>query len=163
VQLNENVSPPGLALQANIPQDSIGEGQLPVCVQRNENVSSPGLALQANISQELSSLSLVKLCSICSMYLPLSTFSNSQHRHKFWKCISCVTKIAAAGATGCSLVRDHCMSNGLVDGKLHQAPGRKVQDQAIQCDPSFVLRYNMNKIKLQFGIVSLSTIFLNSN
>jgi hypothetical protein len=69
------------------------------------------------------------------MYLPLSTFLNSQHCRKVQKCIACVTNIAAAGATGCSLLLDQCMSNGLVDGKLHQAPGRKVQDQAIQCNP----------------------------
>jgi len=140
-----DMSPLKLFVSKSLESDSIGEGELPVRVRRNENVSSPGLALRANIIQILSSPSLapqsnnkddstikkLKLCSICSMYLPLSTFSNSQHRRKVRKCIVCITNIAAAGATGCSLVCDHCMSNGLVDGKLHQAPGRKVQDRAI--------------------------------
>ncbi len=131
-------------------------------MRRNENVSSPGLALRANIIQILSSPSLapqsnnkddstikkLKLCSICSMYLPLITFSNSQHRCKVRKCIACITNIAAAGATGCSLVCDHCMSNGLVDGKLHQAPGRKVQDRAIWCDPHD--RTKAGELLLQF-------------
>ena len=51
------------------------------------------------------------------------------------KCTSCITAfLSKSGSKGNILVRDHALSNGLVDGYLHHVPGKIINDRAMQCD-----------------------------
>jgi hypothetical protein len=51
------------------------------------------------------------------------------------KCLSCIKKfLSDSRSLGPVLLRDHAMSNGLVDGILHHVSGKIIRDRAIQCD-----------------------------
>ena len=113
-------------------------------VGRTNTVSSLGLAkdvgglpVQTGRTNTVSSLGLakVKICSVCARTLPHSDsdFSRKQHHSSLRKCISCISQIDNSGKRGQVLLRNHRMSNGLVDGVLHEVPGKKTQDRAIRC------------------------------
>jgi hypothetical protein len=97
-----------------------GVGGLPVRVERTHNVSSLGLAS-------------FKICSVCARTLPHTDFSRKQHHSSLRKCKSCIRQIVNSGTRGQVLLRNHRMSNGLVDGMLHKVPEKKTQDRAIRC------------------------------
>ncbi len=137
-----NVSSLGLVLSANpngCPRHQDkgkGEGRLPVQVGRTHNVSSLGLALSTmhhGRSREDTQLSCFKICSVCARTLPHSDFSRKQHHSLLRKCKSCITQLDNSGTKSQVLLRNHRMSNGLVDGILHDVPGKKTQDRAIRC------------------------------
>ena len=107
---------------------SRGCGGLPVRVGRTNTVSSLGLVLSADTQ-----LSCFKICSVCARTLPHSDFSRKQHHSSLRKCKSCIRQIDNSGTRGQVLLRNHRMSNGLVNGMLHEVPGKKTQDRAIRC------------------------------
>ena len=80
-----------------------------------------------------------KMCFICTILLPMQAFSKRQwqwHNKKgsnsSRKCISCIKKfLSKSGSIGHVLVRDHALSNGLVDGKLHHVSGKIIKDPAM--------------------------------
>ena len=114
-----------------------GERELPVQVGRFHNMSSLGLAL-SSVHHEFSredtqQSSSFKICSVCARTLPHSDFSHRQYHSRLRKCKSCITQLDNNGTRGQVLLHNHRMSNGLVDGILHDVPGKKTQDQAICC------------------------------
>ena len=51
------------------------------------------------------------------------------------KCNSCINVfLSKSGSKGNILVRDHALSNGLVDGSLHHVPGKIIKDRAMRCN-----------------------------
>ncbi len=76
---------------------------------------------------------------ICTIALPMHAFSK-RHGHKKGsissrKCLSCIKKfLSDSGSLGPVLLRDHAMSNGLVDGILHHVSGKIIRDCAMQCN-----------------------------
>ena len=142
VGCTNNVSSLGLVLSA-IPngcphhQDKgKGKERLPVQVGRTHNVYSLGLALSTmhhGQSREDTQLSGFKICSVCARTLPHSDFSRKEHHSLLRKCKSCITQLDNSGTKSQVLLRNHRMSNGLVDGILHDVPGKKTQDRAIRC------------------------------
>ena len=80
-----------------------------------------------------------KECFICTIALPMHAFSKRQWHKKgsisSRKCLSCIKKfLSDSGSLGPVLLRDHAMSNGLVDGLLHHVSGKIIRDRAMQCD-----------------------------
>jgi hypothetical protein len=76
-------------------------------------------------------LSRVKICSVCARTLPHSNFSRKQHHSSLRKCKSCIRQLDNSGTRGQVLLRNHRMSNGLVDEILHNVPQKKTHDRAI--------------------------------
>jgi hypothetical protein len=82
-----------------------------------------------------------KMCFICTISFPMQAFSkrqwqwhNKRGSNSSRKCISCIKKfLSKSGSIGHLLVRDHALSNGLVDGKLHHVSGKIIKDRAMQC------------------------------
>lgn len=73
----------------------------------------------------------VEPCSMCGERLARWGFSKAQWRRgPNRRCPPCIEKIEATGPLGAVAARDHQDSLGLVDGKWHHAPGRKVRDRA---------------------------------
>jgi hypothetical protein len=69
-----------------------------------------------------------------------------------------------AGKAGQILIREHAMSNRLVDGKLHNVTGKKVRDRAAhlsQQDKEEAER-GINSFSLKFTL-SMNSIFDISN
>ena len=97
-----------------------------------------------------------KMCFICTISLPMWAFSKrqwQQHNKKgsnsSRKCNACINVfLSKSGSTGNVLVRDHALSNGLVDGNLHHLPGKKIKDRAIRCE--FIDREVANKLYHDF-------------
>jgi hypothetical protein len=80
-----------------------------------------------------------KECFICTIALPMQAFSKRQWHKKgsisSRKCLSYIKKfLSDSGSLGPVLLRDHAMSNGLVDGNLHHVSGKLIRDHAMQCD-----------------------------
>ncbi len=80
-----------------------------------------------------------KDCFIYTTALPMHAFSKRQWHKKgsisSRKCLSCIKKfLSDSGSLGTVLLRDHAMSNGLVDGNLHHVSGKIIKDCAMQCD-----------------------------
>ncbi len=97
-----------------------------------------------------------KMCFICTISLPMQAFSKRQwqwHNKKgsnsSRKCISCIKKfLSKSGSIGHVLVRDHALSNGLVDGKLHHVSGKIIKDPAMWCQ--LIDRKVANNLYLDF-------------
>ena len=97
-----------------------------------------------------------KICFICTISLPMWAFSKrqwQQHNKKgsnsSRKCNACINVfLSKSGSTGNVLVRDHALSNGLVDGNPHHLPGKIMKDHAMQCD--FIDREVANKLYHDF-------------
>ena len=67
----------------------------------------------------------------CRRLVPRSGFTVSQWRRgPNRKCPACVEQIGAAGVAGAVAAHEHDASLGLVDGRWHRAPGKKVRDRA---------------------------------
>jgi len=105
-----------------------GVGGLPVQVGGTNTVSSLGLAKGVGglpVQGCDTQLSHVKICSVCARTLPHSNFSRKQHHSLLRKCKSCIRQLDNSGTIGQVLLRNHRMSNGLVDRILHDVPGKK--------------------------------------
>ena len=82
------------------------------------------------------------MCFLCTNTLEKHAFSKRQwQRHNnsnvsisSRKCLSCIEKLLKkTGSIGHVLVRNHALSNGLVDGKLHLHEGKKIKDRSMRC------------------------------
>jgi hypothetical protein len=72
-------------------------------------------------------------CVTCAIMKRREDFSYQQWSkpNNAKKCLSCVQHLMSDGCSaGWILIREHAMSNRLVDGKLHYVPGKKVKDRA---------------------------------
>ena len=97
-------------------------------------------------------------CATCGASLSRWEFSSAQWRKgPRRKCNPCVERIAAGGSSGTAVAaHEHAMSDGLVDGRSHRAPGRKVGDRARRCSKAemevaraqadaFVVRFDLRR------------------
>lgn len=82
--------------------------------------------------------SRTQVCSTCATLRERQLFSKRQ-----WtlgasrRCKECVLKFEDSGERGLIVMGEHRLSDGMVDGKKHRAPGRKVRDRSrrpSQCD-----------------------------
>ncbi len=82
------------------------------------------------------------MCFLCTNSLEKHAFSKRQwQRHNnsnvslfSRKCLSCIEEfLKKTGSIEHVLVRNHALSNGLVDGKLHLHEGKKIKDRSMQC------------------------------
>ncbi len=92
------------------------------------NVLACDLAIQAKANKGKQ----WQQCLTCKKYLLMNSFSNKQWKKKKGRCVSYVEELTKAGSVGILLQHNHSNSNGIVDGVMHQEPGKKVRDQAIQ-------------------------------
>ena len=83
---------------------------------------------------------VTKMCFLCTISLEKHAFfkrqwqwhNNSKVSNSSRKCLSCTEKfLKKTGSIGHVLVRNHALSNGLVDGKLHLYKGKKIKDRAM--------------------------------
>ena len=77
-------------------------------------------------------------CSVCSRFLSKCTFSKRQLTKICViarKCSFCLQEIARNGSKAVILLREHSMSNRLVDGKLHCVSGKMRLDRACRAHP----------------------------
>jgi hypothetical protein len=58
----------------------------------------------------------------------MNSFSKKLWKKKKGRCVSCVEEFTKAGSVRMILQRNHSTSNGIVDGVMHQVPGKKVRD-----------------------------------
>ena len=81
-----------------------------------------------------------KMCFLCTISLPMWAFPKRQRQwynkkgsNSSRKCIPCIKKfLSKSGSIGHVVVRDHALSNELVDGKLHHLEGKKIKDRAMR-------------------------------
>ena len=98
----------------------------------------------------------MKMCFLCTISLPKQAFSKRQWQKHIkkgskssMKCNSCINLfLSKSGSKGNILVRDHALSNGLVDGSLHHVPGKIIKDRAMRC--KVVDREVANKLYHEF-------------
>jgi hypothetical protein len=77
-------------------------------------------------------------CSVCSRFLSKCMFSKRQLTKISViarKCSFCLQEIARNGSLAVILLREHSMSNRLVDGILHSVPGKMRLDRACHAHP----------------------------
>jgi hypothetical protein len=75
------------------------------------------------------------------------------------KCLSCLEPIAInGGSTATILLREHLMSNQLVDGKLHCVPGKMRQDRASRAHPEdqIYAKQVLSNFMIKFHVVDQS-------
>jgi hypothetical protein len=72
-------------------------------------------------------------CVTCATLKHQVSFSNRQWSkpRNSRRCLSCVQHLMNdAGPAGNILIREHAMSNRMIDRQLHEVPGRKIRDRA---------------------------------
>jgi hypothetical protein len=77
-----------------------------------------------------------KECFICTIALPMHAFAKRQWHKKgsisSRKCLFCIKKfLSDSGSLGPVLLRDLAMSNGLVDGNMHDVLGKIIRNRAM--------------------------------
>ena len=97
---------------------------------RRSNVSACGSGETIDNSEQQ--------CSVCSRFLSKCMFSKRQLAKISViarKCSFCLQEIVRNGSKAVILLREHSMSNQLVDGKLHCVPGKMRLDRACRAHP----------------------------
>ncbi len=126
-------------IQNNISNHVVLQCSIYACILTNDNILRRQLIHKQQHERKCIACVYLHLmidacqCVTCATMKHREDFSYQQWRkpNNAKKCLSCVQHLMSDGCpAGRILIREHAMSNRLVDGKLHYVPGKKVKDSA---------------------------------